>query len=99
MSFFNRLFPTKYKSEDFILTKKYESGGLTKGGLVLQVEHVLNENLACSKGSFQIKNGNLEWVMSSDKLIQISISNIERKLTKEEAVKILSQNVKKIKKS
>lgn len=93
------LFSPKFKSGQFILTKKYISDGIQKGGIVLQIEHILGQNLACSKGSFQIIENSLEWVLSEDRLVQISFDNVERILSKKEAIVLLSENIKRIKNS
>lgn len=89
-------FSKKPAEGDFILTKEYKVKGRTKGGLVLRVEKIHNNDLLeCSKGSFYIKEFRKKWKPNGK--IGISLENVEKKLTLRDAEKILSMNVEKVK--
>ena len=85
----------KPKVGDFILTKEYEIKGKKKGGLVLRIEETLEDCYKCSKGSWRLNGGRINWIPNGD--INISYSNIERLLSIHESKSLLSKNIEKVK--
>ncbi len=84
--------PQAYSLGDFILTKKYYKGNKTMGGLVLRIEEKVNNTCKCSLGAFTIKGNDLVWVPKRNgNWINVSLLNIERKLTVEQAEELLEQ--------
>lgn len=80
-----------YGVGDFILSKRYMKDNKEMGGLVLRVEEQIHNTYRCSLGSFIIKKGELIWVPKKVSYINISLGNIERSFTAEEAEEYLDK--------
>lgn len=83
-------FKTKYSIGDFIQTRLEDN----RGGIVMRIEQVDKLSLICSTGSFRIRDNRRKWFIK--KKIDISLNNIERKVSVQEAEKLIALNVAKL---
>ena len=100
--FLQELFKKKPKEGDFILTKEYVKDGVTKGDLVLRIEHIVKDNYLCAKGRFEIQiiegKKKLVWEFQpGQKLINVSKNNVEKVISELQAYKLLEERVKRVK--
>lgn len=86
------------KQFSFILTKPFtDSKGNSKGDLVLRVEHIVRNNLLCSKGKFSILSGKLEWSFDDgQRLIEITKDDLKKVLNSNQAYLLLEERVKRV---
>lgn len=64
--------------------------------MVLRVEHIVKNNLLCSKGKFSIIENKLEWTFKNGiKLIEIEKTDVKKVLTSNQAYRLLNKRVQK----
>lgn len=102
--FLQELFKKKPKEGDFILTKEYVKDGVTKGDLVLRIEHIVKNNYLCAKGRFEIQiiegKKKLVWnFQPGQKLANISKNKVERVLSENQAYKLLEERIERVNKT